>query len=159
DFTASINWGDGTTTMGVVQLIGGNATGAIFEVLGSHTYTDALTFPITVTVTDKGGAPPITITSSAVVGQAPIAVTPFPITGVEGNAITASPTANNPGGLVLVGSFTDYGGADPVAEYNVIVNWGDGKSDNTLGAVKVVADGAGTYEIYAPLHVYTEEGN
>ena len=160
DFTASINWGDGTVTTGVIQMIGGTSAGPLFEVLGSHVYTNTGPDTVTVTITDKGGAPPIVITSTVSVTQAPIAVTAFPVVGTEGNALTPSPTTNNPGGLVLVGSFTDYGGVDPASSYTVVVNWGDGTTaDNTLGLVKVVADGAGTYEVYAPAHVYQEEGN
>jgi hypothetical protein len=160
DFSATIDWGDGSPlTTGTVQLIGGGAAGATFEVLGSHTYTDNINRTITVTVTDKGGAAPITITSSATVSQAPIAVTALPVSGTEGLALTPTPTANNPGGLVLVATFTDFAGQDDPASYAVTVAWGDGSADDTTGLVMVVANGAGLYDVYAPAHIYAEEGS
>ena len=49
DFTATINWGDGSTpTTGMVLGSGGS-----FRVAGSHTYTAlGASFPVTVTVDD-----------------------------------------------------------------------------------------------------------
>jgi hypothetical protein len=52
-FGATINWGDGTTTAGVVSEAGG-----VYSVLGSHTYQDEGVFGVTVTVTSPDGAPP-----------------------------------------------------------------------------------------------------
>ena len=55
DFTATIDWGDGTignpdvTAGQVVDLGNGN-----FQVLGSHTYSIARTYTLTVTITDNG---------------------------------------------------------------------------------------------------------
>jgi hypothetical protein len=52
DFTATINWGDGTTTTGTVVL---NPDGS-FSVEGSHTYLNAGAFSITVTIADADGS-------------------------------------------------------------------------------------------------------
>jgi virginiamycin B lyase len=48
DFTASINWGDGSTTTGAVHSI----SVGVFEVSGEHDYAQAGVVPITVTITD-----------------------------------------------------------------------------------------------------------
>ena len=58
DFSAIINWGDGTPTdaNARVALVGGSATGAIFAVYGSHAYAAAGGFAATVNVLDKGGS-------------------------------------------------------------------------------------------------------
>ncbi len=64
DFTASINWGDGTTTAGTVV-----ASGKNFAVTGSHTYASAGTDTVTVTITNAGGAT-FTATSKAKVKAA-----------------------------------------------------------------------------------------
>ena len=48
DFTASINWGDGTTTAGAVHSI----SVGVFDVSGEHDYAQAGVVPITVTITD-----------------------------------------------------------------------------------------------------------
>ncbi len=64
DFTATIQWGDATTTAGVVSGSAGN-----FTVSGSHTYTGTGTFPVTVTLADDA---PGTATATAV-GSASVA--------------------------------------------------------------------------------------
>jgi CHRD domain/Domain of unknown function DUF11/RTX calcium-binding nonapeptide repeat (4 copies)/Domain of unknown function (DUF4214) len=51
DFSATINWGDGTTSAGTVV-----RAGAGYQVLGSHTYTDEGIFMLSVSVTDDGAA-------------------------------------------------------------------------------------------------------
>jgi len=53
DFSASINWGDGTTSAGTVSQPGG--AGTAFAVAGTHTYTTAGTDTVVVTVSDIGG--------------------------------------------------------------------------------------------------------
>jgi len=49
--TATISWGDGTSSAGGVALLNGSYT-----VTGSHTYSDEKTYSITVTVTDDSGS-------------------------------------------------------------------------------------------------------
>jgi len=62
DYTATINWGDGTTTPGAI--------GSGFTVSGTHTYAAGYggTFTLSVTVNDAGGA---TLTRSAQITVAP----------------------------------------------------------------------------------------
>lgn len=52
DFTASINWGDGSTSAGTVS----GPVGGPFSVAGSHSYAEDGTYTITVTITDDGGS-------------------------------------------------------------------------------------------------------
>ena len=51
DYTATISWGDGSTSPGSVQ-----PAGAGFDVSGGHTYASAGSYPLTVAVGDAGGA-------------------------------------------------------------------------------------------------------
>lgn len=51
DYSASIDWGDGSTSTGSITAAGGG-----FAVGGSHTYPDAGVYPVIVTVSDQGGA-------------------------------------------------------------------------------------------------------
>jgi uncharacterized protein (TIGR03118 family) len=56
-FSATINWGDGTTSSGsAVQIIADDHVPRQFDVLGTHTYTATGNFNLTVTVMDSGGA-------------------------------------------------------------------------------------------------------
>ena len=64
DFTASIDWGDGSTATGTVSGSAGN-----FAVSGSHTYAEDGSFSPTVTLTDTGGVS-ATATGTAVVTEA-----------------------------------------------------------------------------------------
>ena len=80
DFTATIDWGDGTApTAGTVVYVSGTTT-PIYEVTGSHTYATTGvkdsngTYAIQVFVTDDGGAR-LTIDNTATVTDNPISVT------------------------------------------------------------------------------------
>ena len=65
DYTASINWGDGSSsTAGTVSA----AAGGGFEVKGSHTYAAAGQYTITVTIDDVGGAKATATSSADIVG-------------------------------------------------------------------------------------------
>jgi hypothetical protein len=50
-FSATIAWGDGTTSTGTVV-----AKGSGFAITGTHEYRKAGTHPVTVTITDRGGS-------------------------------------------------------------------------------------------------------
>jgi hypothetical protein len=70
DFTATIDWGDGTTTSGIAS--GGAGS---FTVSGSHTYASAGSYPVTVTLTDDApGTATAKVTSTANVAAPIIAV-------------------------------------------------------------------------------------
>jgi hypothetical protein len=60
DFTAQINWGDGTTSPGSVSAVAGGG----FDVTGTHTYAAAGNYPVNTSITDIG-ANSITATSTA----------------------------------------------------------------------------------------------
>ena len=51
-YSATINWGDGSSSAGTIT--GGNGT---FNVVGSHSYATAGTFPVAVTITSVGHEP------------------------------------------------------------------------------------------------------
>jgi hypothetical protein len=51
DYTATINWGDGSTTPGTIS-----ANSASFTATGSHTYAKHKTYTVTVTIKDAGGS-------------------------------------------------------------------------------------------------------
>jgi hypothetical protein len=73
DFTAAINWGDGTSSAGTLTQTGAGA----FDVSGTHTYTTAGTKALTIAVTDEEGQT-LSMTATATVAAAPIVL---PATG------------------------------------------------------------------------------
>jgi hypothetical protein len=66
DFSVQINWGDGTSTTGIV----GNSTTGGFDVTGTHTYGAAGNYPVTISIADIGGSA-TTADSTARITSAP----------------------------------------------------------------------------------------
>jgi len=172
DFTATINWGDATTSPGTIQASGSNS----FNILGSHTYSTGGTFTVTVALTDLGstGSAVVSGVTINVTSTGPVASTPNPIastavvgaaplTGSAGNVITG--VEGNSTGTALLGTFVDGDPAATAASYtsgggSVVVNWGDGSAPQTLAASNLTAIGTAssvTWTINAA-HTYTEEG-
>jgi hypothetical protein len=61
DFEATIDWGDGSTSSGTITAAGNG----LFEVRGSHTYSEQGDFSITVQIRDPGSVAAATIHSTA----------------------------------------------------------------------------------------------
>ena len=124
DFTALINWGDGTApTAGTVVAKGGGN----FAVQGGHTYAEEGPFTLTVLVADDApGTATITITGTVNILNAPL----------TGSAVTLNGTEGAPLTNVDVATFVD---ADPLGDADDMVatiDWGDG----TVTAGTVVQD-------------------
>jgi hypothetical protein len=111
DYTATINWGDQTSSAGTITA---NGVGG-FVVSGSHVYLEEGTYPVTVAVSDAGGAS-ATVNSTAGVTDAGIALTGATQFNehhrTNFTATIATLTDADPGGIT-----TDYTGQ---------INWGDG---------------------------------
>ncbi len=125
DFTAAINWGDGTASSAgtVVAAPGG------FLVSGTHTYTTANpATPVTVTITDTVGGSQATANSLAQVANlfTPVSQSPVFVAGTLYSRVVASFTDSNPQAFP--------------GEFAATINWGDG-SASSAGVVS--ADGAG----------------
>lgn len=127
DFSASIDWGDGTTTAGTVVASG---TGG-FLVKGAHTYSEEGTQSAKVTISDG------TTTISA---QDTVTVADAPLFG-SGTHFLSAPGQTRHG--IVVGSFTDSGGAGPVGNYTATIDWGDG----TTSAGTITSLGGGAFSV------------
>jgi subtilisin-like proprotein convertase family protein len=141
DFTATINWGDGSpSTTGTI--VADPDVAGYFLVEGSHTYTDGPhTYTTTITVNATGVANPSTATGTATVANVPPTVTLGGTTTGFINQI-----------IILPITTTDPGSADTAAGFTYNINWGDGTTQ-TIGAT--TNNGTGQ----SPTHVYSTAGN
>jgi VCBS repeat-containing protein len=135
DLTASIQWGDGTTTAGTIT--GSNGT---FAVSGTHTYTAAGPKPVAVTISDPGGAA-TTTTSEANV----IAITPL----TSGQPIAETRSTEFDFG-VFVEAVTN-----PSTQVGITIDWGDGTTSTENG----VPTTAGNNFQLLTQHTYQDEGS
>jgi hypothetical protein len=138
DFSASVDWGDGTTDMGTIV---SNADGS-FSVLGNHTYTSMSTFTLAVTVTDVGGSAASASTSVDV--SSSIFFTEFGAPSAREGAAT---------GTVTVTTFRDINSTQGQGDFTATINWGDGTTD----AGTILNNGDGTFSVTGD-HTYREEG-
>ena len=144
DFGATIDWGDGTSSAGVIVQDAGSPT--VFHVQGSHLYTKdgtlttsttlrtfggvTNTFLSTVPVTISFGASaPVTANGTATVGDAPIVLQGVPVAGTQSVLLSSA----------LVGTFQTIDLNATAADFTASVAWGDG----TTGSGAVTMTGAG----------------
>ena len=112
-WSVDVNWGDGTADSTFVTSTAGS--------LGSlnHTYAEEGSDTVKVTVTDStslsGSA-----TFQVVVSDPAVSPTSAVVNAVEGSD----------SGPVVVATFTDPGGAEPLGDYTATINWGDGTADD-----------------------------
>jgi hypothetical protein len=136
DYTASINWGDGTTSAGTVSQ---NYPG--WTVSGTHTYSSEGNFTATVTISDVGGSQ-ATVTSSVAVADAPLSASALTVSATEGASFSG-----------VVASFTDADSNAVAGDFNVTITWGDG----TTSAGTVAA--SGRRFTVTGTHTFAEEGS
>ena len=157
DYTATITWGDGhisivTSTHTSDGQVVANA-GDGFDVLGSHTYLEEATgLAFSVSVTDHTA----TTSAGATINVADALLAN--VTGVNLGAITSKAFTG-----VVVATFTDPGGAEPITGNNYVasINWGDGTAATagtiTYNSVSKVftVNGGHTYASDSPAGGYT----
>ncbi len=140
DYSASIAWGDGTTTAGTVN--------SFFQVNGHHAYAEVGNYTMTITVTGLGDSG----SGSATMGVS-----------VDGSLI-ASPGANAAAsaavnsGTMTVATFTDANTLGTAGDFTATIDWGDGgmmgPPDTSAGTV---VGGAGQFNVQGS-HMYVAPG-
>ncbi len=146
-YSATIAWGDGTTSAGVIAF---DTVAQAFLVRGGHTYTDEGVYTITTTIL-HGTTTPGVVTSTANVANVQIVPTGgFTVSAVEGAL------ASN----WVVARFTDPGGAEPVSSYSATIDWGDGSSSTGVitydsGTQVFSVRGSHTYALYGSYVITT----
>jgi hypothetical protein len=141
EYSATIDWGDGTSSAGAVS----GPTSGPFTVSGSHTYADEQTDAITVTITDVDtSGNTATAHSTANVADAPLTAGTLTLAGgtESSSATTASFT------------FSDANPGSTVADFTTTISWGDGFSS----AGTVSGPSGGPYTVTGS-HTYVEEGS
>ncbi|HLJ92628.1 MAG TPA: hypothetical protein VKU02_05470 [Gemmataceae bacterium] len=144
NFSASINWGDGTTSTGTIS---GPDAGGVYTVFGSHTYAEEGTaehggpFTITVTISHLG--------ISSVNVTDPTNITDAPLSAAGGFSFTG-PTLTN----ATLATFTDTGGPEPLSHYSATINWGD--STTSAGTISGPS-GSGVFTVTGS-HTYSGTG-
>jgi FG-GAP-like repeat len=141
-FTASINWGDGTTDTGAaVTIVGGNGS---FTVEGAHTYADEGSEPLSVTLIRTADNTSATATGSVSVADA------------DNLSVTADNVGGNPGvaiNNVQVASFTDAFAGQVASDLQATIDWGDGTA-----SAGTVSETGGTFTVTGS-HTYATGGN
>jgi hypothetical protein len=139
-FTASINWGDGTTDTGTVS----GSNGSFTVTTGGHTYADEAVDTITTTVTRTADHEQAAMTGQATVGEA------------DSFIVTADNFGGNPGqpiNNVPVATFTTPFTGNVAGDFTASINWGDGTT-----AAGTVSGGSGSFTVTGS-HTYTSGGN
>ncbi len=110
DYSASIDWGDGTTSAGTITLV----SGCTYTVSGTHTYTTAGSHAISATIDDDGGATAMASSTVKVVGV--VTVSGTTIHCLAGTSCTP-----------MVATITDSDG-DSCTNFTATIAWGDGST-------------------------------
>ena len=110
-YSASIDWGDGSVTPGTVS----GPTGGPFTVDGTHTYTEEGSSPVKVTITDNvNSSNTATANGVAIIADAPL------------SASCATSTVSTMSFSGPVATFTDANPFAPVTDFTATIDWGDG---------------------------------
>ena len=137
NFTATIAWGDGTTSAGTVT--GGSGS---FTVTGAHTYAESGSFTVTTTVTDAANATTASGSGTATVSESDVLAG----TGLAIAAARAIPFSGP------VATFTDTDTASGAGEFTATIAWGDG-----VTSAGTVTGSAGAFTV-SGAHTYATAG-
>jgi len=160
DFTATIDWGDGSPTS--LGLVTENLATDVYTVSGAHTYPEESTnlvpptYTIVVNIVDDGGSR-LTTTTTATVADATLSAPTQPtVAAVEGQ-----PFSNVP-----VSYFIDPNPLGTVSDFSASIAWGSNANvATTTGVVQLIghtAPGAPVSGILFEVlgsNTYTEEGS
>jgi Bacterial Ig-like domain (group 3) len=154
NYSATITWGDGTSSAGTIAFTSTDGSGSHYTVSGTHTYAldtaPGAAYPITVTISETGWGGRLILNTTAVVAEAGVGFSDLTGTGVTlNNLLQQSPST------ATVATFNDpvsYGGtANPGSDYTATINWGDGSATST-GTVTLI-DANGDYSV-SGTHTY-----
>lgn len=139
DYTASIDWGDGTPlSNGIVT-----QSGSVFPVSGSHVYAEEGNYSVTVSIHDQGSSQATATSTATVVIVPPTAHISGPVNGVPGqprtftfSAVDASPT-------------------DQAAGFAYTIDWADGSPVQAISRTPGNGSGITVDHIYTKIGSFT----
>ena len=149
-FKATIDWGDGTTSTGMIS-----GTAPSFTVIGTHTYAEdgdnetgvADVFPVTVTISGD------TSSSFTVTSRAYVAEESLPIMNPQGGFVISAQELQP--FTAPVATFTSSSGA-VAGEFTASIDWGDPSPDTSAGTISG-PDNNGVFTVTGS-HTYAEDG-
>jgi N-acetylneuraminic acid mutarotase len=133
-YSATINWGDTSSSAGIVG--GNNANG--FTVTGGHTYAEEGSYTVTVQISDLDGNS-VTATGSASTADAALSAGGLKLrqSNDRVNGVIANFTDADPGGLA--------------SDYTATISWGDGTS-----SAGIVSSSGGGFSV-SGTHTYLRD--
>ncbi len=140
DYSATVNWGDGSAPEHPTTITF-DATTQAYTLTGTHTYTEPGVFRPSILINSTSGLSSSTILETALVSAIPIVGKGTALTGTEGKTISGS-----------VATFTTTRNAAAAADYTASINWGDG----TASAGTVVKDSTGHFHVNGS-HAYGDQ--
>lgn len=145
-YTASIDWGDGSTSTATRIVASGTANGTVFSVFGNHTYASVGFYPVITTITKTESGAVAIAASTATIVDAPLSAAP------------PQPTVNTTEEVYFsgpVGTFSDRNPSATIDDFKAIIDWGDG-SPMSAGAITAVSSGGATIFQVSGSHTYAD---
>jgi hypothetical protein len=122
DYTADVDWGNGTFVSDTNVSISGPDNNGVFTVTGQHLYTDEDGYPgpVKVRITLAANTP----SKAASVVSVPLTLTDPPVnaTGATGPFLATEGTMS---AVQTLATFTDPAGAETPSDYSADVDWGN----------------------------------
>ena len=135
DFSATISWGDGQSSTGSIALSSGT-----FKVSSSHTYVQAGSYTVTISIQDAEGSSAST-SATANISSAPLSASGQPFSAQEGSVFSG-----------VVATFSDGNPFATPGDFSATITWGDGQTG--IGSISL---NAGVFSVSGS-HSYAEAG-
>jgi hypothetical protein len=136
EFTATVNWGDGSEP----EVVSIDGEDGVFTVTGSHAYRRAGTYTTTISITD--GYQTVTQTGSVEVSAAQLDVSGGLVLGAAAGKLVDATVASFTGNKL-----------DAAGDFAAVINWGDGTTSAGL------VEGSNGAFIVRGFHTYVSTGD
>jgi hypothetical protein len=153
-FSATIEWGDGSSSIGTIA--SGADDAGEWDVTGSHVYAEDGNYTITVMLSGAYLGLISSIASRAIVAEEPIVAIPQTLTGTVGVALGTRPD----GGFGEVIASVQQSRPIENENYLASIDWGDGTTSNSYAYLDLSLTRDPQFDIYdvASVHTYAQAG-